>query len=245
MNELLAAFLASIQGIKNQANAMLAGLPPLEQFEAASDISFGIRSLQRYGADLVENAENLAGQMNDFAAQVNAQAAATAAASAETALLATGGYVKKADAEAALSAAVEEAKRGTRAAITAEQETAARIAAKRAELVTSKLLPAVTAEKLSDALLTGATADADIAKIQTRCGQLGEIGVTAEAAPAIFEELAGIPVTAEGDALFAGRLVTVRQLAAVKPRPNAAINPAAGAGGKGAGEGRSLLRRLI
>ena len=234
MKELFAAFLASIAKIKDQANAALAGLPPLEQHEASSEISYGIRSLQRYGAELATQAESLNGMVDKFNTDVLTRLTAEAALSAETALLATGDYVKKADAEAALSAAVDEANRGTRAAITAEQELIARIAAKRADLIASKTLPAVTAEKLSDTLLSAATADADISKIKDRCVALNQIGVTAEQAPAIFEELAGIPVSAEGDAAFASRLVTVTQLAKPKPTPASGLNPAAGGGSRAA-----------
>ena len=128
---------------------------------------------------------------------------------------------------------MDEAARGTRAAITAEQEVVTRIATKRAELISSKTLPAVTAEKLSDTLLSAETADADISKIKDRCAALNQIGVTAEQAPAIFEELAGIPVSAEGDAAFASRLVTV-QLAKPKAAPVSVLNPAAGGGSRAA-----------
>ena len=69
VKELFAAFLASVAKIKDQANAALAGLPPLEQHEASSEISYGIRSLQRYGAELATQAESLNGMVEKFHAE--------------------------------------------------------------------------------------------------------------------------------------------------------------------------------
>lgn len=238
MNELLAAFLAAIAGIKDQANAMLAGLPPLEQFEASADISYGIRSLQRYGNELVAAADNLSGKVKGFVTQSTETITAEAKAKAQEVLLAAGEFIKKVDAEAAQGLVLAAKEKELRDSFTAERQKETVVKAKRAKLVADKTVPLVVAEMLSDAVLGGEKADEDIAAINLRLKKLTDLGLTAEVAPKVFAEIAGISLDAAGDTLFDTRYESIKEArgSAAAAAPGRGGNPlagaSAGAGGK-------------
>lgn len=212
MKELLAAFLSAIQGIKDQANAMLRGLPPLEQFEASAEISYGIRALQRYGNELVQNADNLTSKMSEFATRAEEALANGALGKAEASLLekkdADGKpvYVKATDANAALTAALLAKEKEVRGAVTAEMETKTRIAERRTKLVTDKTIPAVAAAKLSDELLGAENCDASVAKVKDRIGRLGKLGLTEQNCEQLVSQAASLPLDEAGEAQFSASL---------------------------------------
>jgi len=230
MDKLLAAFIAAIAGIKDQANAMLAGLPPIEQFEATSDIAYGIRSLQRYGNELVQTANNLSSKVAGFAAEATTLITAEAKGKAQEDLLALGEFIKKVDAEAAQGLVLAAKETELRTAFTAERQLEKTVKDKRAKLVADKVMPLVVAEMISDAVLGDEKADDKVAAIGARLKKLTDLGLTAESAPKVFAEVAGIPLDAAGDAIFNTRFDTIQE-----------ARGAASGSGAGAGKGRNPL----
>ncbi len=235
MKELLAAFLVSIHSIKDQANAMLAGLPPLEQFEASADLSYGIRSLQRYGNELVAAADNISSKVSGFAAQATETITAEANAKAQEVLLAAGEFIKKVDAEAAQGLALQGMEKQMRETFTAERVAETKVKTKRAALVAGKTLPLVVAEALPDALLGGETVDADVVKIGARLKKLTDMGLTAEGAPKVFAEVAGISLDDAGEAIFNTRIETIQEARGTTKGKGGGGNPLAGAGAAASG----------
>lgn len=239
LTELLASFIAGVAALKAQANTVLAGLPPLEQHEATSEIAYGIRSLQRYGNELVATAENLEKQMGGFVAQAEVAMTAEVTAKAEEVLLAAGNFIKKVDAEAAQVLALAEKEKTMRDTFTAEAAAVTKIKDKRAALVSTKEVALIVAEALPDALLAADDVDAKIGLVKARLTKLTGLGLTPELAPKVFAEVAGLSLDAAGDATFASRFDTIQEARGAKPAA-AKVNPLAGAG-TGAVDNSDLL----
>ena len=229
MDELLQA----IANLRNQVNAMLTGLPPLEQFEAASDMAYGIRSLTTYGNSLVEMANNLTTKMTAYAEKAKSDALVTAEATVKEKLIADGVVVLKVDSEASVQTAISQAQTDTRALIVAEMAAREKITQRRAALVTDKKLPQVAAEKISDAVLGADDHEAQIARVVARVDKLQKLGLTAEKAGTVFAEMAGLPTDEGGESEFTRRYTAIEATAAAFRGTAPAVNPLAGAGGGG------------
>lgn len=234
MKELLANFLAFCAELKAKANAVLATLPPIEQFEANQELSYGIRSVQRYANELKETAENLEGKMNQFATKAEEAAAAAAAATAEATLLAkvdSNGkplYIKAAESEGAVTAAVLAKETEVKTAMTAEFEKKNKISQRRIKLVSDKTLPAIAASNISDAVLGADNADAGIEKVKERLARLKKLGLTEANCESLVGQAASLAVDEAGEKAFNASLATVE--AAVKAsRGTGSGNPLLGA----------------
>jgi hypothetical protein len=236
-------FLGFLTELKAKANLTLQGLPPLEQFEASSELAYCFRALQRQANELVEFTETINKSMTEVAAKLGAEAVAEA--------VTAGNYIAKTDHEAALSAARIAVEKDVRNTITAEQVGRDKVASRRQQIITDKILPAVAAERLSDTVLGADDYLGSAAKVGSRIKLFGDLGVTAETAGEVIAEVASIPLDADGEAIFTQRLqfVTAAATASKKmpvvPAPVVPINPLMpGAGGvpaETAGFRRNLL----
>jgi hypothetical protein len=215
--EPVASLLSSLDGIRDQCNAMLAGLPPLEQYEAAQELSYGLRSLQSYGRQLASQAENLKSSIKATLAKMKERYDSSAQASARAALLATGEYVKKADHEAAINAALDSKAKELRTAFEAETVLKETISQRRAEIRAGLSdLPAEAAEKIVNAIsaeILGAdNYKESVEAIKGRIGKVREIGLDPAKAADFTAEVVALPLGEEGDKTAAARCEQVKQL---------------------------------
>ena len=229
---------AAFAGFKAKINDHVAALPPVEQHEG--EVQFTLKAMKRFAADMIATLDSTEAKAKEYVDQFSAEIKA----SAETELVASGKYVLKTDADAAMTAAVQEKEKEMRDAFTAELATKEKIQGKRKQLVDGKVLPAVMAEKLPDAVLGSDTADAAIETVKGRVTKLKALGLAPEHADKLFSEVAEIALDADGETVFARRLESISQLMA-KGRGNGSINPAAGSGGAGAGGVPDDLRSFI
>lgn len=200
------AFGNMVQQLRDQINAMLAGLPPLEQFEAASELSYGLRSIQNSAANMLELAENLTDNMTNFAAKLKADAAA----SAETALIGKGEYVKKTDATTAQDTAVNAAKEEVRNEVKTAAETKEKVTAARAKLVTDKVVSQPVADALSDDFFKADGYDGRLTKLTARLSKLKDEKL--DKSDDFVSEMAALPLDDNGDKTFEARIKSVKSL---------------------------------
>lgn len=206
-------FMNDIGDLRTQINTLLAGLPPLEQYEAASEMSYGIRGLQRMAADFVELADGFRNNVQKFTTKVKA----TAVLEAETALLAKGDYVKKTDATAAQEAAVTAAKLEVKTELQTEQTATAEGETRRAKLVEDKVVTATVAAAIPIEFFKADGFEDRKTKLTARLGKVAEAKLTAEA---FLAEMVAIPVDEAGDKIFNARLESAKSLvSATASRP--------------------------
>jgi ElaB/YqjD/DUF883 family membrane-anchored ribosome-binding protein len=196
---------------------MLAGLPPLEQYEAAQELSYGLRSLQSYGKQLASQAENLKSSIQATLAKMKEKYSSSAQANAQAALLATGDYVKKSDHEAAINAALDTKTKELRSAFEAEAALKETVSKRRAEIRAGfSDLPAEAAEKISNAIsaevLGADNYKESVDAIKARIGKVREIGLDPAKAADFTAEVAALPLGEEGDKTVAARCEQVKQL---------------------------------
>jgi len=202
------AFAGMIKALRDQVNAMRAGLPPLEQFETASDLSFGLRSLQNSAANLLDMAEGLA----DLVTQYSQELTTTAEQSAEADLIAKGEYIKKTDSEAAVKAAAEAKEKEVKDALQAETKVKERVVAARAKLVEDKVCTEAVAARLPDDFFKEEGYTDRVAKITARLKVLADNKINHS--EEFVTEMAAIPLDAAGDQVFDNRVKAVKGLVA-------------------------------
>jgi len=221
MNELLELLRASIEGIKTRANVALAGMPPIDQFQGATQVVGMINTMEWIEKDVKNLAEHFAGAEAKLAAALEKSAADKIAAS-----LAAGEIVKKTDADAAITAAELRVKGEVEGSYAAEKAKAALAATRRGEIVT--LHGADAAAALAEDVL--AVEDFDTAvkpEVGRRVAALGEIGVTAAAKRETFTDLlTEAPFTPDGIAAFDKRIGQIKELSAPSKGTVAASAPA-------------------
>jgi BMFP domain-containing protein YqiC len=215
MKSILAAFTLAITTLREKANAALKDMPPLDQFDNAREIGFALNTL-KYARDEVEN---MLKQVADLEAKLEPEVAAAAKAQID-AQVAAGELVRQADVEAAIAAARREEKDHAATAIAAARQEVATIFARRREIEAEHGVEA--AAGLADEALAGEQAayDAFKAEFGRRVQALAALGVTPQAKPKPFSEIAcGIPFGDEGRGQFDARLESIKEL--VGPAPTA------------------------
>jgi len=199
----------------NKANAVLQGLPPIEQVEAASEAGFALRQARGAAqsvlacladADAALNgiyAEAKSGK-GDLASKINGLGAQLAQA-AVTAKLTGGEFFTKADFDAAVENARSQAITAERTKVAKDSAAATLIAGRRTEVIASGLSAALldAATGTNAELLTGDDYLAKAAIITTRIGKLNALGIVNEDA---LKDFAAIGLNQEGDAEFERRL---------------------------------------
>lgn len=232
-----------ITDLKAKANAALAGLPPLEQFEASAELAYCFRSLTRQANELMQFADLMNQQMTEAAAKI----ATRVTAEAQTALKASGEYLAKVDHDAAVTAAANAREAEVRQAIQEAAASASLLQSRRKQLVDTKVMPAAAAERLPDTVLTGDDFIANANKVVARLEKLKPFGITAESAPDVVGEVASIPLDAEGDVVLSQRLKLVESAATAQRRTAPVANPLAlpNAQTPAAATSDAQLRRLI
>ena len=238
MNELIQYFQEFFGNYLNQAkaaaNAALAGLPPIEQVEAASEAGYALRSA-KYSADSLvstltelestfsgvlaeakEGKGTLSDKLNGIAAQLSKAAL--------DAKLTGGELVLKADFDAAIENARSQAVQAERSAAEQAQVQAQLISARRSEVVAAGLSePLLDAATAANAELLTSDDYKDMAgKVTARVNQLKGLGIQSED---VLKDFAGIAVNQEGDSEFERRFGLQQKIAsdiqATKPATRA------------------------
>lgn len=201
------SFLNTVKQLHDQVNSMLAGLPPLEQFEASSELSYGLRCLRNSALNFVEMAAALDGVVKQYAAKITSQAEAAA----EAKLLEKGEYVKKTDSEAAVQAAGEKKEKEVKDALEAENTAKTKVVAARAKLVEDKTCTQAVADALpADFFKDEGYADR-VTKLTARLKKLTDEKLTADE---FVAEMAALPLDEAGDKTFDARVKSVKSLVA-------------------------------
>ena len=202
------AFSQFLVDLRAQINAVLQGMPPLEQFEASAELSYGLRSLQNTAASLMEMAEGLGAQMTKYTAALKTGAEAVA----ETALIAKGEYVKKTDAETAQTAAVAAKEAEVKASLQTAQTEQTEGEARRTKLVADKITTAVVAGALPIEFFKVDGYEGRIVKLAARLKKLTDAKLVAEP---FVAEMVAIPLDDAGDKTFEARVTSVKSLISV------------------------------
>lgn len=218
-------FATQIKELESTVNAMLEGMPPLEQYENAAELSFAFRCLKQNAANFITLSQNLAAKAGAFFEN----AKASAEANAEAALIAKGDYVKKTDAQAAQEAAVTAAESRVKADLQLEQTATAECEARRAKLVEDKVVVATVAAAIPADFFKADGFDDRKAKLTARVAKLTEAKLTTED---FLAEMVALPFDEAGEKAFTARLASTQSLvAATASRSSGGIN-LAGLGGK-------------
>lgn len=214
MKDILAAFTAAMTTLKERANASLAPLGPIDQFEGAREVAYALSTLN-YAKDEVER---LLGRVNEISEKYSAEVTAEAATLVDTKvneMVAAGELVKKGDVEVAVGLAEKNGKDAAALEFASEKLELETIAARRKTLGDTH--GAEVAGLVSDDLLKGepATFDAFNAELGRRATVLAEIGVTAKDAAKkdAFDDMAcGISFGEGGAEAFDKRVSVVKAL---------------------------------
>lgn len=202
-------FLQFLVDLRAKVNAQLAALPPLEQFEAASQLSWPFKQLMEYGKNLSDTLQEFQGKLDQY----NSDTAQKLRGDVQAELLKEGVVLLKADAETAANAARERGIQEERTRHQAELAEAQTIKDRRAQVVQDKVIPAVLAERLGDDVFKGDNFMATVQKIAGRALDISKLGLAPDGANAALAEMASIPADEAGDAVFAQRLATIQQIA--------------------------------
>lgn len=220
MKPILAAFVLAMQTIKSKADAALAGMGPVDQFEGAREVSYALNTLGWAAKEVESMLSQVAALEAKFDPEVQAAAALLVEASISE-KIAAGEFVKKADLDIAVGAAELRGKTEAEAAAQIAAAAVAQIANRRAEITTAhgaEVAAAVPEEILN--IVEFAPVAAELAR---RVQALDEIGVTAAAKPASFADVAcSIPFDEAGKTAFDIRFAAAKELAG----PVAAKTPA-------------------
>jgi hypothetical protein len=228
MKTILAAFTIAMQTLRDKANAALKDMPPLDQFENAREVGFALNTL-KYAKDEVERMLN---QVAEIENKLEPEVTAAAKALVEQ-QIAAGELLRKADAETAITAARKEAKDEAEVAFQLREQEAKTIAARRKEIETAH--GAEVAAAVSDESLKGDAFDDFKTELSRRVAALASLGVTAQAKPKPFAEIAcGIAFDADGRSAFDSRMDSIKELVGPAGTASAAAStPAAKTPGTG------------
>jgi hypothetical protein len=204
-------FAQSIESLRSQVNAMLDGLPPLEQFEVTPELAYAFRCLTTSAANFLELSESIKATAARYAASVKAKADQDA----ETALLGKGEHIKKTDADAAATKAADDRETAVRASIADEAKADGEVTARRTKLVTDKVLPQLAAEALPKEFFKTEGYEDRVAKLTARVGKLTAKKLTAEP---FVAEMVQIPLDEAGDKIFDSRVTAVESLSSSAAR---------------------------
>lgn len=213
MNEIIQKLQSLIVSARQSFNQAIKAMPPIEQFEASSEVSYLLRQMKGSGDYLKETFESFDTQLVSLQAKVDEYITSQVAAGVETTLqarLADGSLIKKDDAEANLQAALQVREATVRAEIK-------KIRDRRAELATGEgaITPEV-ASLLSDAALAADDFKVRATKAATRVKELNDLGITI---PHVLAEAANLPADEAGDAAFTDRAAAFRAVAAKHGTP--------------------------
>jgi hypothetical protein len=199
-------FADMVKALRDQVNSMLAGLPPLEQYEAASDLSFGMRALQNSAANLIQLATGLEDAVKQYATKLTGEAEQKA----EAKLLEKGEYVKKTDAETAQQTALTAKEKEIKDGIESASKEKERVTAARTKLVEAKVCSKAAAEALSADFFKEEGYNDRLTKLTARLKVLVDNKISHS--DAFVAEMVGIPLDAEGDKTFEARVNSVKSL---------------------------------
>lgn len=192
--------------LKAQVNALLSGLPPVEQFEAAPDLVYGLRTMRNAAAQLLEIQDALGTTMQKYATQAQAKAAANA----EAKLIEKGEYVKKTDAETARDTAVNAAKEEVRTEVKTAGEVKEKVAAARAKMVTDKVATQSAVDALPEEFFKTEGFEDRVTKLKARLATL--VSKKLDKSEDFVAEMAALGFDEAGQKTFDARIKSVESL---------------------------------
>jgi hypothetical protein len=211
MNELLELIRKSIEETKTRANAALAGLPPVDQFQGAQEVVGLINAMKWIESDAKNLMERFSGIDAKLTSELEKAAAEKIAAELEA-----GTILRKTDADAAIAAAKDQVRQEEEGKVAAERARLSTITARRAELTTAHGADAAAA--LSDEVVAAEAFDGVKTEVGRRISELEVIGITAATKRETFAEiLVEAPFTEEGKATFDKQILRIKDIAGIKP----------------------------
>ncbi|GEM_PF-3004828 len=202
-----------VSGMRDQVNAMLKGLPPLEQFETSQELSYGLRSIQSYANQLIEFANNVTTKINDITSK-----AVALAESGEARIKDSGLYVLKADAEAAQNSALDKLKQDMKAEFQAERQREVAVSARRNELSkdaeVTKTIPAAAIAHINAEVLAAEDYKNQLPKIKGRLDKISGAGVRVDVHNDFLAEMMALPLDEASEKVVDTRCESVKNLIA-------------------------------
>jgi hypothetical protein len=211
MKSILAALAASLLELKNKANSALSGMQPLDQYAAAQEVTYAVKSLQ-YSEKVVTE---MIGQAEAILSKYDTEIETAAASRAEVLLtekLAAGEYLPKADVDAAVALSRKEGKDEAVTEFAAAKAAAEKVAARRTEIaaVTSPEAAAL----IPDEALTEESFAATKLEFKRRFDAVTEIGVTAAEKKDAFADFAcSMGFGEDSGKAFDSRISVIRDIA--------------------------------
>lgn len=230
MKTILAAFTLAMNNLREKANLALKDKPPLDQFEAAREVSYAFNTLE-YAKDEMNR---MLKQVEEMEQRLEPEIAA-AAAKLLTDKVAAGELVEKSIADAAVAAAETRGRDAAAAEFAQEKKDMQEVAARRQELA-SKHGEKIAAA-LKDEALKGDAFAATSAELDRRIITLKDHGVTVEKnADTVAQVACGHAFDDTGKAAFDSGISIMQSLSGGAParKPGSGQPPAQGAAEKGA-----------
>lgn len=225
MKDFITSLYQALNSFKTRCNDIVKRLPPIEQFEASSEIVHGIRCLTMYCAEVAGIAENLEAKAQEYEGKLAAEVSEQLQQK-----LSAGEYLTKDDAIAASERAAADRESSVRQEI-------ATIDSRRKELTTpasagaKPVIPAELASHLTVELLKADDYRERAGKIAGRLNEIASLGMSL---PSLQAEACSLPLDDAGQSAFTGRLKTVREVREAGGGSTVNPNPflTGGAGGK-------------
>jgi hypothetical protein len=195
--------------LKVHLTAMLSALPPVEQIDAKPELVAAHVSMKSSGNKFLELVAHARGAA-DFIVKT---AEARAEKAAEEKLIATGNYIKKADSEAAVTAAKAQAEKDAKEVLEKDQAAKAAISTARAKLVTDKVVVQAAADALPNEFFANDGFEDRKTKLSARIKKLGELLL--DKSEGFVVEMAALPYDEAGDKAFETRVANVKGLVGV------------------------------
>jgi hypothetical protein len=200
------AFVQMVQDLRAQVNAMLAGLPPLEQFESAQELAYAFRVLTTNAANMLELMESMRASMDQISQKVKVDAEK----GAEAKLLEGKEYIKKADADAAATAAADQREKDVRAGLEDEAKALREGETRRTKLVADKVLSETAAKALPADFFKADGYEGRVSKLTARMAKLKAAKV--DHAEPFVAEMLEVAFDEAGDKIVDRRIENVKSV---------------------------------
>jgi len=224
MKDFIQQLFQALSALKTRCNDIVKNLPPIEQYEASSELVWPIRSMTTYCKELAEQATSLESKVAEYETKMTQEVEQRAGVLLQE-KLSGGEYVSKADAKTAAETAANSREQNVRQEI-------ATVATRRTELTTpakageKPLIPVELASSLSPELLLAADYRERAGQVATRLQEIAKLGVKMPLG--LSQEACSMALDETGNAAFNARLATIKEvaeLASGKPSNGTPENP--------------------
>lgn len=242
---------ALLDRIVADANAALAGLPPLEQIAAANELIYPITRLREIGKNLTETIASAKTRLAETVASIKEKAKQhlikdpAARAALITELASSGSdIITKIAHDGAVASAKETGRQDAETAFAQQRDLETKGTAAKQAAVTAKQIAQPVADKIPLTVWADeAQRTVALARVATRMESVKKANLSMEKHADIVAEMVALPFTEEGDKAFTlqmGPALAAASTAVTASRqgPGTVINPALGVPGGGGGEGK-------